>query len=226
MKEVQGRSGDVVRVMVQTPLGAQTVEGSDLLVAAGRVPNTSGIGLEAAGVEVDERGYIRVDAHLATTAPAIWAVGECAGSPQFTHVSADDFRIVLDNLAGGTRSTTARLIPYCMFNDPPLARVGPSEGDAQRQGLRVRGRGSRPSAGWGSRAFSVETGCRRRRGVLGSGGQAPSSGRLAPILFAAGSLILFDEGVVASPGATAGQTVKFPPVLLQRRCHHTGVIRR
>jgi pyruvate/2-oxoglutarate dehydrogenase complex dihydrolipoamide dehydrogenase (E3) component len=136
--EVQGRSGNSVSVTVRTQGGLQTVEGSDLLVAAGRIPNTAGIGLDTAGVELDERGYIRVDGALATSAPGIWAVGECAGSPQFTHVSADDFRILWNNWEGGTRSTDDRLVPYCMFTDPPLARVGLSESDAKRQGLSVR----------------------------------------------------------------------------------------
>ena len=92
-------------------LGEQRIEGSDILVAAGRVPNTAGIGLEVAGVQLDGRGYIRVNERLETTAPAVWAMGECAGSPQFTHVSHDDFRIIRDNLAGGKRSTRDRLVP-------------------------------------------------------------------------------------------------------------------
>ena len=75
---------------------------------------------------------------LQTSAPGVWAIGEVAGSPQFTHVSVDDFRIVRDNLAGGNRSTGDRLIPYTLFTDPPLARVGLSESDAQRQGIGVR----------------------------------------------------------------------------------------
>src|SRR4030095_11529913 len=118
--------------------GEQRIEGSDILVAAGRMPNTAGIGLEAAGVELGDRGYIRVNERLETTASDVWAMGECAGSPQFTHVSVDDFRIIRDNLAGGKRSTRNRLVPYCMFTDPPLAHVGLSEGEAQRQGVTVR----------------------------------------------------------------------------------------
>jgi len=87
---------------------------------------------------VDARGFIQVDEHLRTTAPGVWAIGECAGSPQFTHVSVDDFRIVRDNMAGGNRGTSDRLIPHVVFTDPPLARVGLSESDAQRLGLPVR----------------------------------------------------------------------------------------
>jgi pyruvate/2-oxoglutarate dehydrogenase complex dihydrolipoamide dehydrogenase (E3) component len=135
---VDGRSGEKVSLTVRTRSGEQTIEGSDILVAAGRMPNTAGIGLEEAGVEVDGRGYIRVNERLETSAPAVWAMRECAGSPQFTHVSEDDFRIIRDNLAGGQRSTRDRLVPFCMFIDPPLARVGLSAGDAQRQGITVR----------------------------------------------------------------------------------------
>jgi pyruvate/2-oxoglutarate dehydrogenase complex dihydrolipoamide dehydrogenase (E3) component len=87
---------------------------------------------------LDAHGYIRVNDRLETTAPNVWAIGECAGSPQFTHVSIDDFRIIRDNLAGGNRSTRGRLVPYCMFTEPPLARVGLSEREAQQQGVLVR----------------------------------------------------------------------------------------
>jgi pyruvate/2-oxoglutarate dehydrogenase complex dihydrolipoamide dehydrogenase (E3) component len=116
---VDGRSGNEVRLTVRTPSGERQVEGSDILVAAGRVPNTAGIGLEETGVELDAHGYIRVNDRLETTAPNVWAIGECAGSPQFTHVSIDDFRIIRDNLAGANRSTRGRLVPYCMFTEPP-----------------------------------------------------------------------------------------------------------
>jgi pyruvate/2-oxoglutarate dehydrogenase complex dihydrolipoamide dehydrogenase (E3) component len=136
---IEGRSGEAVRVLLRGDAGKEErIEGSDILVAAGRVPNTCGIGLDLAGVELDGRGYIKVNDRLETTAAEVWALGECAGSPQFTHVSFDDFRVVRDNLAGRTHSTKDRLIPYCMFTDPPLARVGLSEGDAQRQGIAVR----------------------------------------------------------------------------------------
>jgi len=137
-RRVEGRSGRNVSLLVRTSSGEQTIEGSDILVAAGRTPNTAGIGLEAAGVELDGHGYIKVNERLETSAPEVWAIGECAGSPQFTHVSFDDFRIIRDNLAGANRTTRDRLIPYCMFTDPQLARVGLSEGEAQRQGIEVR----------------------------------------------------------------------------------------
>jgi len=136
--QVHGRSGEAVHLVVRTTSGEHHIEGSDILVAAGRLPNTAGIGLEEAGVALDGRGYIRVNERLETSAPNVWAIGECAGSPQFTHVSVDDFLIIRDNLAGGSRTTRDRLIPFCMFTDPPLARVGLSEGDAQRQGVTAR----------------------------------------------------------------------------------------
>jgi pyruvate/2-oxoglutarate dehydrogenase complex dihydrolipoamide dehydrogenase (E3) component len=136
--KVDGRSGQGVRVSLRSAVSEQVIEGSDLLVAVGRTPNTAGIGLEKAGVELDARGYIRVNERLETTAPEVWAMGDCAGSPQFTHVAGDDFRIVRDNLSGGNRSTRDRLVPYCVFTDPPLAHVGLSERDAQRNSVAVR----------------------------------------------------------------------------------------
>jgi pyruvate/2-oxoglutarate dehydrogenase complex dihydrolipoamide dehydrogenase (E3) component len=135
---VQGRSGQTVSLRLQMTSGEKTIEGSDILVATGRTPNTAGIGLELAGVALDARGYVAANDRLETSAPDVWAVGECAGSPQFTHVSEDDFRIVRDNLSGGDRTTRNRLVPYCMFTDPPLARVGLSEADARHQGIAVR----------------------------------------------------------------------------------------
>ena len=135
---VNGRSGGEISLIVRTTSGEQKIEGSDILVAAGRIPNTAGIGLDEAGVQLDGRGYIRVNERLETPAPGVWAMGECAGSPQFTHVSHDDFRIIRDNLAEGKRSTRDRLIPYCMFTDPPLAHVGLSEREARNQGIDAR----------------------------------------------------------------------------------------
>jgi pyruvate/2-oxoglutarate dehydrogenase complex dihydrolipoamide dehydrogenase (E3) component len=135
---VEGQSGRAVRVHVRDGATEHVVEGSDLLVAAGRAPNTAEIGLEKAGIEVDGRGFIRVTERLQTSAPNVWAAGECAGSPFFTHVSADDFRIVMSNLNGGPRHTGDRIVPSCVFTDPPLARVGMNEREAAEQGLTVR----------------------------------------------------------------------------------------
>jgi pyruvate/2-oxoglutarate dehydrogenase complex dihydrolipoamide dehydrogenase (E3) component len=136
--KVSGRSGQEVTLVARLSAGEQTIKGSHILVAAGRVPNTAGIGLDKAGVELDGRGFVRVNERLETSAPDVWALGECAGSPMFTHISEDDFRIVRDNLAGGRRSTRDRLIPYCMFTDPSLAHVGLSEREAERQGVKTR----------------------------------------------------------------------------------------
>jgi pyruvate/2-oxoglutarate dehydrogenase complex dihydrolipoamide dehydrogenase (E3) component len=136
--KVDGRSGQKVTVTVRSAAGERTIEASDILVAAGRIPNTADIGIDKAGVELDNHGYIRVNDRLETTAPDVWAIGECAGSPQFTHVSVDDFRIVRDNLAGGKRSTRNRLVPYCLFTDPPLAHVGLNEREAAQQGIAAR----------------------------------------------------------------------------------------
>ena len=136
---VHGRSGDEVRFVVRTGSGERKIEASDILVATGRIPNTAAIGLEKASVELDGRGYIRVNERLETSASEVWAIGECArAAHKFTHVSADDLRIIKENLGGGKRSTRDRLIPYCMFTDPPLARVGLTESEAQRQGIAAR----------------------------------------------------------------------------------------
>jgi pyruvate/2-oxoglutarate dehydrogenase complex dihydrolipoamide dehydrogenase (E3) component len=135
---VRGLSGDEITVTLRTAKGERQIEGSDLLVAIGRIANTADIGLDKTGVELDSRGFVRVNERLETTASGIWAIGECAGSPQFTHVSVDDFRIVRDNMAGGNRRTDDRLVPYVMFTDPPLARVGLSEDEAQRKAIPVR----------------------------------------------------------------------------------------
>jgi pyruvate/2-oxoglutarate dehydrogenase complex dihydrolipoamide dehydrogenase (E3) component len=135
---VSGRSGEAVTVSVRTVSGERTIEGSDIMVATGRIPNTGRVGLDVAGVDLDDRGYIRVNERLETSAPDVWGIGECAGSPQFTHVSVDDFRIIRDNLAGGSRSTRDRQVPYCMFTDPPLARIGLSESEARARGMAVR----------------------------------------------------------------------------------------
>ncbi len=137
-QKVEGRSGESVRLRVRIPQGERLIEGSDILAATGRTPNTAGIGLDAAGVRLDERGYVQVNDRLETSAPDVWAIGECAGSPQFTHVSEDDFRVIRDNLAGGRRTTRDRLIPFCLYTDPPLARVGLSEAEARRRGVATR----------------------------------------------------------------------------------------
>jgi pyruvate/2-oxoglutarate dehydrogenase complex dihydrolipoamide dehydrogenase (E3) component len=138
VQRIQGRSGDRIQVQSVGANGDQIIEGTDLLVAAGRTPNTHGIGADIAGVELDSRGYVKVNERLETTAPGVWAMGDCAGSPQFTHVAFDDFRIVRDNLNGGNRTTRNRLVPFCMFTDPELARVGLNESEATARGIAYR----------------------------------------------------------------------------------------
>jgi len=136
--QVQGRSGQKIRVHCQNAKGAKVIEATDVLVATGRTPNTQGIGLDKTGVELDGRGYIKVNDRLETTAPNVWAMGDCAGSPHFTHVAFDDFRIVRDNLNGGHRTTKDRLVPFCIFTDPELARVGLNESEAKSRGIEHR----------------------------------------------------------------------------------------
>ncbi len=138
VRRVEGSSGQQVRVHTQSPKGTAVIEGTDLLVAMGRTPNTQGIGLDIAAVELDQHGYIKVNERLETTAAKVWAMGECAGSPKFTHVSFDDFQVVYDNLNGGDRTTRNRLVPFCLFTDPVLARVGLNESEAKSLGLGYR----------------------------------------------------------------------------------------
>jgi pyruvate/2-oxoglutarate dehydrogenase complex dihydrolipoamide dehydrogenase (E3) component len=135
---VNGRSGARVTLQLQNERGTRTIEGTDILAALGRTPNTQGIGLEKAGIEVTEKGHVRVNDRLETTAANVWAIGECAGSPYFTHVSEDDFNIIHANLNGRHRSTRDRLIPYCVFTDPPLARVGLNESQARENDIAYR----------------------------------------------------------------------------------------
>ncbi len=138
VSRVEGHSGNEVRVCAKDGPGERIIEGTDLLVSVGRTPNTKGIGLEQVGVELDERGYIKVNDRLETTASNVWAMGDCAGSPQFTHVAYHDFRVVRDNLKGGNRTTKNRLVPFCMFTDPELARVGRNEIEAKRDKIEYR----------------------------------------------------------------------------------------
>jgi pyruvate/2-oxoglutarate dehydrogenase complex dihydrolipoamide dehydrogenase (E3) component len=138
LKQVSGKSGESVSIVVEQNGIEKVLKGSHLLVATGRNPNTEGLGLELAGVELTDRGYIKVNERLQTTAPGVCAIGEVAGSPQFTHISIDDFRVVHANLTGGNRVTTGRQVPYCLFTDPELARIGLSETEAEARGISYR----------------------------------------------------------------------------------------
>jgi len=138
IQRVFGMSGKSVQVILEQDGLQRTLEGTHLLVATGRVPNTKGIGLELAGVKLTDKGYIKVNESLETTAPDVWAVGEVAGSPQFTHISEDDFRVVRDNILGGNHVTTGRQVPFCLFTDPEFARVGMTEKEARGKGIAYR----------------------------------------------------------------------------------------
>ncbi len=133
-----GRGIDVT-VRSDGASGARAVGGSHLLVAAGRIPNTDRLNLAAAGVQTDARGYVQVNERLETGVPGVYALGDVKGGPAFTHISYDDFRILENNLLKGGNSTTrGRLIPYTVFTDPELGRVGLSEQEARSQGRAVR----------------------------------------------------------------------------------------
>ncbi len=138
VKRVSGTSGNAVSIVIEQSGSEKTVKGSHILVAAGRTPNTEGLGLESAGVELTDRGYLKVNERLQTTAPGVWAIGEVAGSPMFTHISIDDFRVVHSNLTGGHRVTTGRQVPYCLFTDPELAHIGLHEMEARAQNIPYR----------------------------------------------------------------------------------------
>ena len=136
---VATNGGGTVRLTVSGPAGERTLSGSHLLVAAGRVSNTEALKLSAAGITTDTRGNIPVNDRLETNVPGIYALGDVKGGPAFTHISYDDFRIIKTNLLdGGTATTTGRLVPYTVYIDPQLGRVGMTEAEARAQGRRIR----------------------------------------------------------------------------------------
>jgi len=131
------KTSDGVRVMVETDGKSHLVEGSHLLLAVGRKPNSDKLGLDKAGIQTDERGYIGVDDHLQTNVPGVWALGDVNGRGAFTHTSWNDHEIALDNLDGGSRKLSDRITAYAVYVDPPLGRVGMSEQDARASGRKV-----------------------------------------------------------------------------------------
>jgi len=134
----QDESGGI-RLTVNEAAGERTLSGSHLLVAAGRPPNTDLLNLEAAGIETDERGFVEVNERLETNVPGVYALGDAKGGPAFTHISYDDYRVIEANLLNGANATIAdRLVPYTVFLDPQLGRVGLSEAEAREQGRDVR----------------------------------------------------------------------------------------
>lgn len=133
------RTGNETILKIQVGDRPLSLQGSHLLVAVGRAPNTDSLNLAAAGVATDTRGFIQVNDRLETNIPGIWALGDINGGPQYTHISLDDYRIVKANLIdGGNRSTGDRLVPSCLFIDPELAHVGLTETEAQQQGYAIR----------------------------------------------------------------------------------------
>ena len=138
VQRIAGTSGQRVRVVIQRGGMEETIQGTHLLAASGRAPNTEDIGLELAGVELTGDGYVKVNERLETTAPGVWAVGDVTGGPKFTHISFDDFLVIRDNINGGKHVTTGRQVPFCLFTDPELARVGLSEKQARAQGIAYR----------------------------------------------------------------------------------------
>ena len=134
----QGDDGEIL-MTVESPDGERTLEGSHLLVAAGRPPNSDTLNLEAAGVQTDERGLVKTNDRLETNVPGIYAVGDVKGGPAFTHISYDDFRILRTNLIeGGDATISGRLVPYTVFIDPQLGRIGLSEEEARKKNLNVQ----------------------------------------------------------------------------------------
>jgi pyruvate/2-oxoglutarate dehydrogenase complex dihydrolipoamide dehydrogenase (E3) component len=128
-----------IHLTVQTKTGERTLTGSHLLMAAGRVPNTDWLNLDAAGIQTDKRGFIQVNERLETNVPGIYALGDVKGGPAFTHISYDDFRIIRTNLLEkGNASIHERLVPYTVFIDPHLGRIGLSETDARSQGRNIK----------------------------------------------------------------------------------------
>ncbi|WP_343716121.1 FAD-containing oxidoreductase [Inquilinus sp.] len=182
--------GDGVAVTVDCTAGAPVVRGSHLLLAVGRQPNTHDLGLEAAGVATDERGYITVDDALQTSVPSIWALGDCNGRGAFTHTAYNDFEIVAANLLDGdTRRVSDRITAYALYTDPPLGRAGMTEAGARRSGRRLLvakrpmtrvGRAVEKGETEGFMKVVVDAGTRQILGaaILGTGGDEVVHGLL------------------------------------------------
>jgi pyruvate/2-oxoglutarate dehydrogenase complex dihydrolipoamide dehydrogenase (E3) component len=135
---VAGKNGQII-LSLDLPAGSQTLAGSHLLVAAGRRPNTDDLGLDKAGVATDPRGYVKVNGRLETNVPGVWALGDVKGGPAFTHISYDDYQIVYGNLLEGKDLTVeGRVVPYSVFTDPQLGRIGMTEREARRTGRKLK----------------------------------------------------------------------------------------
>jgi pyruvate/2-oxoglutarate dehydrogenase complex dihydrolipoamide dehydrogenase (E3) component len=128
-----------IQITIRTSSAEKKITGSHLLVATGREPNTAELNLNAAGIETDKRGFIKVNERLETNVSGVYAIGAVNGGPAFTHISYDDYRILRTNLLeGGNATTTGRLVPYTVFIDPQLGRVGLTETEARAQGKNIR----------------------------------------------------------------------------------------
>jgi pyruvate/2-oxoglutarate dehydrogenase complex dihydrolipoamide dehydrogenase (E3) component len=139
VQQVGPLRGGHIQLTVRTPQGEQQLSGSHLLAAIGRVPNTDALSPEAAGIHLGKDGYIQVNEQLETNVPGIYALGDVKGGPAFTHTSYDDFRILRTNLLEhGSANTQDRLVPFTIFIDPQLGRVGLSENEARKQGRNIR----------------------------------------------------------------------------------------
>jgi pyruvate/2-oxoglutarate dehydrogenase complex dihydrolipoamide dehydrogenase (E3) component len=138
VQKVTGENGQSIELTVSSAGQTQMVKGTHILAATGRRPNTSELNVGMTGVELTPQGYVKVDERLQTTASGVWAIGEVAGSPQFTHISYDDFRVIRENLAGRHRVTSGRQVAYVLFTDPEVAHVGLSETEARKSGIWYR----------------------------------------------------------------------------------------
>lgn len=140
VRHVSRNADGMFTLTVSTGQGERRLRGSHLLVATGRTPNTDALGLDRAGIHLDEKGYIQVNEHLETNVRGVYALGDVHGGPQFTHISYDDYRVVRDNLLkrGSRRSARQRPLPYCVYTEPQLGRIGLNEQQAQEQGLACR----------------------------------------------------------------------------------------
>src|SRR5205085_500369 len=135
---IKKRKDGVALTLKERGAGSTEIRASHLFVATGRQPNTDDLGLETIGVKVSERGIIEADKRLATNIAGVWAAGDVRGGPMFTHTSWDDYRVLLSQLAGDGSRTTERVVPYAVFTDPQLGRVGLTESEAREKGRRIK----------------------------------------------------------------------------------------
>jgi pyruvate/2-oxoglutarate dehydrogenase complex dihydrolipoamide dehydrogenase (E3) component len=235
LKRVDGTSGNSVTLHLTLPTGETTLQGSHILVATGRTPNTQNMGLELAGIKTTPTGHIQVNDRLETTAPGVWDMGDSAGSPHFTHIAFDDFRVVRNNLyptnpAVGRGSTTNRQLPSVTFTDPELAHIGLRELEAKQRGIPYRLGKIPMSADLRTLTLSETRGFMKvlispDDRILGFTAFGPSMGELLPVLqlamaadlpyTAVSSLILahptLSEGLIVLFNAVPALTQTNPP---------------